>query len=85
MPDAKPLKVMLDLMTKGRAAGDDKFALEAAKAAAPYVHVKAVAARGGVDLAGISDDELEEYCRGDKYLSSETGEEPEEGDPGGAE
>lgn len=78
MSSAKPLDIMLKLMTKGDAAGDDKLALEAAKAAAPYMHGKAATARQSVDLSRMLDDELEAYCRGDKYLFCEEGEEPEE-------
>ena len=83
MAKAKPLDVMLTLMAKHTDSGDDKLALEAAKAAAPYVHGKAVSVRQGVDLSRMPDDELEKYCRGEKYLDCESGEASEEDGPSG--
>ena len=53
-----PLEVLLGVMNRKWADGDEDGAVQLAKAAAPYVHPRA-SARGPVDLAGVGDDELE--------------------------
>ena len=53
-----PLEVLLSVMNRRWAAGDEDAAVQLAKAAAPYVHPRAQA-RAATDLAGMDDDELQ--------------------------
>ena len=52
-----PLEVLLSVMNRRWAAGDEDAAVQLAKAAAPYVHPRAQA-RTATDIAGMDDDEL---------------------------
>ena len=52
-----PLEVLLSVMNRRWAAGDEDAAVQLAKAAAPYVHPRAQA-RAATDIAGMDDDEL---------------------------
>ena len=52
-----PLEVLLGVMNRRWAAGDEDAAVALAKAAAPYVHPRAQA-RAITDIAGMDDDEL---------------------------
>ncbi len=60
MVEASPLHVMLTVMRRKWRDGDEDGAVALAKVAAPYVHPKVPAARPSVDLAQVSDDDLDE-------------------------
>ncbi len=59
MVEASPLFVMLTVMRRKWRDGDEDGAVALAKVAAPYVHPKVPAARPCMDLAQVSDDELD--------------------------
>ena len=63
MGERMPLCVMLEVMRIRMKTLDYDGAVAVAKAAAPYVHGRVLAARVGGGLAGVPDDELEEYGR----------------------
>lgn len=54
-----PLDILLTLMRRHWAAGEEAEAVALAKLAAPFVHPRAQATRQSADLAGASDDELD--------------------------
>jgi hypothetical protein len=60
MVEPSPLLVMLTVMRRKWRDGDEEGAVALAKAAAPYVHPRAPAARTSPDLSQVSDDELDE-------------------------
>ena len=64
MVEPSPLHVLLFAMRRKWRDGDEEGAVALAKAAAPYVHPRAPAARPGPDLAQVSDDELDELGGG---------------------
>lgn len=65
-----PLDVMLEMMNRRWAQGDEDGAVQLAKAAAPYVHPRATA-RGLMDLASMGDDELDAFGgRGGESVAS---------------
>jgi hypothetical protein len=57
-----PLDVLLQTMRLHLQAGELDAAVAAAKAAAPYVHARAVAGRKLPALSVLGDDELDELC-----------------------
>lgn len=59
MVEASPLHVLLTVMRRKWRDGDEDGAVALAKAAAPYVHPKVPSARPSMDLAQVSDDELD--------------------------
>lgn len=59
MSEVSPLQVMLTVMRRKWRDGDEDGAVALAKVAAPYVHPKVPAARPSMDLAQVSDDELD--------------------------
>jgi len=67
MVEASPLHVMLTVMRRKWRDGDEAGAVALAKVAAPYVHAKVPAARPGLDISQISDEELDGHdgCEGD--------------------
>jgi hypothetical protein len=64
MVEPSPLHVLLAVMRRKWRDGDEDGAVALAKAAAPYVHPRAPAARPAPDLAQVSDDELDELDGG---------------------
>lgn len=60
MVEPSPLHVLLCVMRRKWRDGDEDGAVALAKAAAPYVHPRAPAARPIPDLSQVSDDELDE-------------------------
>lgn len=54
-----PLHIMLTLMNRHWAAGNEAEAVALAKLAAPFVHPRAPAARAPIDLSEASDDQLD--------------------------
>ena len=70
-----PLDVLLHTMRRHWREGRVEAAVALAKAAAPYLHPRAGGARGGLSLATIGDDELDDLCS-----RSLVGEEPAAGD-----
>ena len=61
-----PLDVLLHVMRRHWREGRVEDAVALAKAAAPYLHPRAGGQRGGVNLATIGDDALDDLCsRGD--------------------
>ena len=75
MAELSPLSVLLTVMRKRWDANDFDGAAALAKAAAPYLHGKAPAARAFGDVAGVPDEDLEEW-------SGAGGTESEEADTG---
>lgn len=71
-----PLDVLLRAMRRKWDEGDCDGAAALARAAAPYLHARAGAARPSSDLRAMSDDELERLC-------GEDGSEGENGDEDG--
>ena len=65
MGEFSPLHVLLTAMRRKWRDGDEEGAVALAKAAAPYVHPRAAAARPPSDLAQVSDDELDDGGPGD--------------------
>ena len=59
MVEPSPLQVMLTVMRRKWRDGDEDGAVALAKVVAPYVHPKVPAARPFMDLAQVSDDELD--------------------------
>ena len=59
-----PLDVMLHTMRSHWREGRVEEAIALAKAAAPYLHAKAVGSRAAATLAALEDDQLDELCRG---------------------
>lgn len=57
-----PLHIMLTLMNRHWAAGNDAEAVALAKIAAPFIHPRASAARARIDLSEASDDQLGAEC-----------------------
>lgn len=58
-PLVSPLEILLTLMRRHWAAGEDAAAVSLAKLAAPFVHARAQASRISLDLSEASDDELD--------------------------
>jgi len=54
-----PLHIMLTLMNRHWAAGNEAEAVALAKLAAPFVHPRAPAARPPIDLSEASDEQLD--------------------------
>lgn len=54
-----PLDILLTLMRRHWAVGEESEAVALAKLAAPFVHPRAQASRAASDLAGVSDDDLD--------------------------
>lgn len=54
-----PLDILLTLMRRHWAAGEESEAVALAKLAAPFVHARAQASRAPSDLAVASDDDLD--------------------------
>lgn len=54
-----PLDILLVLMRRHWAAGEEAEAVALAKLAAPFVHPRAQASRGAGKLAEVSDDDLD--------------------------
>ena len=65
MTELTPLHVLLAVMRRRWEEKDLDGAVALAKAAAPYRHGKPPASRPGGDLAGVTDDELNERGCGD--------------------
>ena len=74
MAEVLPLYVLLAVMRQRWDAGDLDGAVTLAKVAAPYLHGKAPLARPGGDLAGVSDEELEQAGCGGHQLGGRRGE-----------
>ena len=74
MVEPSPLHVMLTVMRRKWRDGDEDGAVALAKAAAPYVHPKAAAARASMDLAQVSDDELDRSGTGGREGAADGGE-----------
>lgn len=64
MEHLTPLQVLLALMQRKWDAGDEKEAAALARAAAPYVHSRAVPKRNNPDLSQLTDAELAAYGEG---------------------
>ena len=63
MTELTPLCILVTVMRRRWKAGDLDGAVALAKVAAPYLHGKPPPARLGRDIAGVPDDELEEFER----------------------
>jgi hypothetical protein len=61
MEQLTPLQVLLALMQRKLEQGDEKEAAALARAAAPYVHPRAVPKRNNPDLSQLTDAELDTY------------------------
>ena len=76
MAELSPLSVLLTVMRKRWDAKDFDGAVALAKVAAPYLHGKAPVARAFGDVAGVPDEELEEWggAGGTESEEADTGE-----------
>lgn len=59
-----PLHIMLTLMNRHWAAGNEAEAVALAKLAAPFVHPRAPAARAPIDLSDATDEQLDGELEG---------------------
>ncbi len=59
-----PLYIMLTLMNRHWAAGNEAEAVALAKLAAPFVHPRAPAARAPIDLSDATDEQLDGELEG---------------------